>query len=590
MHRLTAAIFAAAASLAATTASAVAPDGADHPWIERSNSYTNMLLDVQLEHSPEEGSREGVAKFDDRISNPTLADQSAERHELEAVLTRLNAARTKETDKKVQEDLDILRKAFDLQFRQEDFGLQHEVPFHNASERVFQGLRGLLDDQVAPQRRRAALIRLRKYSGVEPGYAPFTELLKRRELEQIAKPGVIYPSKGELETELGRNSNYVDGIAALFRKYELTGWESAYAKLKDQLTAYDAWVRDHILPKARADFRLPPEKYALAFESYGIDIPPAKIAAMAHTAFKEYQAEMDSLAARIAKANGYSSSDYRAVIAELKKKQITGDAILPFYQNRLHEIERIIVAKNLVTLPARPAIIRLATPAETAQQPAPHMTPPALLHNTGQRGEFVLPLNIPSTTGGSADEYDDFTFDAVSWTLTAHEARPGHELQFDSMVEHGVSLARAHYAFNSTNAEGWGLYSEYIVEPYEPLEGQLMTLQLRLLRAARAFLDPELQSGEVTPGQAYAVLEKDVMLSHAFAKEEVERFTYRAPGQANSYFYGYTRLLSLRKEIEKSLGGKFDQKKFHDFILSQGLLPPDLMRTAVIDEFAPAAR
>jgi uncharacterized protein (DUF885 family) len=590
MHRLTAAIFAAAASLAATTASAVAPDGADHSWIERSNSYTNMLLDVQLEHSPEEGSREGVAKFDDRISNPTLADQLAERHEFEAVLTRLDAARTKETDKKVQEDLDILRKAFDLQFRQEDFGLQHEVPFHNASERVFQGLRGLLDDQVSPQRRRAALMRLRKYSGVEPGYAPFTELLKRRELEQIAKPGVIYPSKGELETELGRNSNYVDGIAALFRKYELRGWESAYAKLKDQLTAYDAWVRDHILPKARADFRLPPEKYALAFESYGIDIPPAKIAAMAHTAFKEYQAEMDSLAARIAKANGYSSSDYRAVIAELKKKQITGDAILPFYQNRLHEIERIIVAKNLVTLPARPAIIRLATPAETAQQPAPHMTPPALLHNTGQRGEFVLPLNIPSTTGGSADEYDDFTFDAVSWTLTAHEARPGHELQFASMVEHGVSLARAHYAFNSTNAEGWGLYSEYIVEPYEPLEGQLMTLQLRLLRAARAFLDPELQSGEVTPGQAYAVLEKDVMLSHAFAKEEVERFTYRAPGQANSYFYGYTRLLSLRREIEKSLGGKFDQKKFHDFILSQGLLPPDLMRTAVIDEFAPAAR
>ena len=150
------------------------------------------------------------------------------------------------------------------------------------------------------------------------------------------------------------------------------------------------------------------------------------------------------------------------------------------------------------------------------------------------------------------------------------------------MVEHGVSLARAHYAFNSTNAEGWGLYSEYIMQPYEPLEGQLMTLQLRLLRAARAFLDPELQSGAITPGQAYDVLEKDVMLSHAFAKEEVERFTYRAPGQANSYFYGYTRLLSLRKETEKALGKKFDQKKFHDFILAQGLLPPDLMRKAVL--------
>jgi uncharacterized protein (DUF885 family) len=218
------------------------------------------------------------------------------------------------------------------------------------------------------------------------------------------------------------------------------------------------------------------------------------------------------------------------------------------------------------------------------------MTPPPFLHNTGQRGEFVLPLNIPSANGGEADQYDDFTFDAVAWTLTAHEARPGHELQFDSMVEEGVSLARALYAFNSTNAEGWGLYSEYIMQPYEPKEGQLLTLQLRLLRAARAFLDPELQSGAVTPARTYEVLEKDVVLSHAFAKEEVERFTYRAPGQANSYFYGYTRLLALRKETEAKLGRRFDQKKFHDFILSQGLLPPDLLRKAVLEDFVPSQK
>jgi len=158
------------------------------------------------------------------------------------------------------------------------------------------------------------------------------------------------------------------------------------------------------------------------------------------------------------------------------------------------------------------------------------------------------------------------------------------------MVEQGVSLARALFAFNSTNAEGWGLYSEYIMQPYEPTEGQLMTLDLRLLRAARAFLDPGLQSGAVTPERAYEVLEKDVVISHAFAQEEVERFTYRAPGQANSYFYGYTRLLSLRKEVQQQLGPKFNQKKFHDFILKQGLLPPDLMRKAVLEDFVPAQK
>jgi len=565
-------------------------DHAEKAWIQQSNDFTNMLLKVQLEHSPERGSQQGLAAFDERISDPSRADQAAERRELEAALSKIKAARSTVTDKNVQEDIDILQKNFNLQFRLEDFELAREVPFYNASAQIFQGLRGLLDDQVPAQRRSAALARLSKYAGVEAGYKPYTDRLKEREIEQIAKPGVIFPSKQEVETDLGRNSNYVEGIASLFKKYNLTGWEPAYGKLKAQLADYDAWVRANILPKARTDFRLPAEKYVLAFEGYGIDIPPEQIAKMAHAAFVQYQTEMAPLAAQVAKANGYASNDYRAVVAELKKKQITGEAILPFYENRLHEIEKIIIAKNLVTLPGRPAIIRLATPAETAQQPAPHMTPPPLLHNTGQRGEFVLPLNIPSATGGAEDKYDDFTFDAVAWTLTAHEARPGHELQFDSMVEHGVSLARALYAFNSTNAEGWGLYAEYIMQPYEPVEGQLLTLQLRLLRAARAFLDPELQRGAVTEAQAYKVLEKDVMLSHAFAKEEVERFTFRSPGQANSYFYGYTRLLSLRKETEAALGKRFDQKKFHDFILSQGLLPPDLMRAAVLEEFIPLQR
>jgi hypothetical protein len=35
---------------------------------------------------------------------------------------------------------------------------------------------------------------------------------------------------------------------------------------------------------------------------------------------------------------------------------------------------------------------------------------------------------------------------------------------------------------------------------------------------------------------------------------------------------------------------KFDQKKFHDFILAQGLLPPDLMRQAVMENFVPAQK
>ena len=201
----------------------------------------------------------------------------------------------------------------------------------------------------------------------------------------------------------------------------------------------------------------------------------------------------------------------------------------------------------------------------------------------------MLPLETKGETGSNL-RYDDFTFDAAAWTLIAHEARPGHELQFDAMVERGVSLARALFAFNSTNVEGWGLYSEWFMQPYMPDEGKLISLQLRMLRAARAFLDPELQEGKVTPERAMAVLENDVVCSKAFATEEVERFTFRSPGQAVSYFDGYTRLLEIRQAAERALGAKFNVQRFHDFILAQGLLPPKLLRNAVMEEFVAAER
>jgi hypothetical protein len=293
---------------------------------------------------------------------------------------------------------------------------------------------------------------------------------------------------------------------------------------------------------------------------------------------------MQPIAARVAKERNLSSSDYRDVIKALKKEQLKADDVMPLYHQRLANIEDIIRREHLVTLPVRPCIIRLASAAETARQPAPHMQPPPLLNNHGERGQFVLPAG---TTGpnGKPLKYDDFTFSAASWTLTAHEARPGHELQFAAMIEHGVSDARAIFAFNSTNVEGWGLYSEWFMLPYMSDDGKLISLQLRLLRAARAFLDPELQECKITPQQALQLLENDVVLSEAFATEEVDRFTFRMPGQAVSYFDGYTRLREIRSETEKALGPKFNVQRFHDFILSQGTSTTRLAAESCDDGF-----
>ena len=157
------------------------------------------------------------------------------------------------------------------------------------------------------------------------------------------------------------------------------------------------------------------------------------------------------------------------------------------------------------------------------------------------------------------------------------------------MVENGVSLARSLFAFNSVNVEGWALYAEAEMKPYEPLEGQMIALQARLQRAARAFIDPMVNLGRMTPQQAHDILTQDVVLSEAMTKQEVDRYTFRSPGQATSYFYGYARLMQLRVATELKLGNrKLDRLAFHDFVLAQGLLPPDLLRKAAMDIFVPS--
>jgi uncharacterized protein (DUF885 family) len=225
----------------------------------------------------------------------------------------------------------------------------------------------------------------------------------------------------------------------------------------------------------------------------------------------------------------------------------------------------------------------MATIAETAAQPAAHLDVPRLVGNTGEYPEFIVP-NIQQNEDGTWPA-SDYAYPAMMWSLAAHEARPGHEMQFTTMLRNGVSTARALFAFNSANVEGWALYAEAISKPYMPLAGQLNSLQYRLLRAARIWLDPMLNLGLTTAEEAKRVLMEEVVEDELNAQTEIDRYTFRSPGQATAYYYGYEKLLALRAATEMRLKQQFEQREFHDFILAQGLLPPAVLEQAVMEEF-----
>ena len=352
------------ALVAAAVLQAAAP-----AWVARSNENAQVLLDPIARFAPEAAGSLGVNGLDEQILDlkPGIRERAIKA--FDEAIRNLEDRLATEKDPLVRQDLEILLASARQNRHAGELRRKLLYPYFDLNQTVYSGVQALLDDQISESRRPAALVRLKRYAGVEEGYQPIVDLAEARIRERLSTPGLLGPPKAQVEKDLANAKFFVNGIGLLFEKYKIKGYQEPYAKLKEQLAGYETFIKAEILPKARTDFRLPPELYALQMEQFGIDIPPAELAAKAHAAFTQMQAEMRTIAAQIAKERGWPSSDYRDVIRQLKKDQLVGEAILPHYQKRLAQIEEIVRREHLATLPDRPARIRLASAADPVLLP-----------------------------------------------------------------------------------------------------------------------------------------------------------------------------------------------------------------------------
>ncbi len=576
------------ASLAAqaTPSPAVKKPVAVPAWVARSNQLAQILLDAQGPFQPESTGFFGVPGYDDKVTDLGPDNGRRYREATAKARSELQARLASEKDPNVRQDLEIMIAAANQNIEGSELNETYFLPWSDAPQTIFSGLNLLLSDQVPADRRTKAVDRLKAYAGLQPGGTALTTLARQRYEEKLSNTALLQPTKIEVQQSLDNVDTYISGIESLLTKYRMTGTEEAMKTLAGQLKDYAAWTRAEVLPKAREDARLPAPVYAYQLKTVGIDIDPQLLMQRAQLEFMETRSAMRQLAPLVVQAKGLKVADPGdpvAVVRALKQDTIANDQLEGHYRKVIDAIDPLIHEHRIVDVPQRPMQMRLGSAAESAASPAPHFLPAPLVNNTGQQGTFVLPLGNPAA--GEGAQYDDFNFGSAAWTLSAHEGRPGHELQFTAMVERGISLARTMFAFNSVNVEGWALYAEAEMVPYEPLDGQLIALQFRLLRAARAMLDPMLNLGLTDRANAERVLIDEVGLSRAMATQELDRYMVRMPGQAGSYFYGYTRILELRMQTELKMGAKFDRLAFNNFLLDQGLLPPDQLAKAVNESF-----
>jgi uncharacterized protein (DUF885 family) len=202
---------------------------------------------------------------------------------------------------------------------------------------------------------------------------------------------------------------------------------------------------------------------------------------------------------------------------------------------------------------------------------------PAPIKSTRAGNYWVNLYNLPSRTL--------YTLEA----LTLHEAVPGHHLQMSLTQELDNLPTFRRNLYVNAFGEGWGLYAEslgYEIGLYKDPYSRFGQLTYDMWRACRLVIDVGVHAKGWSRQQAVDYLADNTALSMHEVNTEVNRYI-AWPGQALAYKMGELKIKELRKRAELALGDKFDVRKFHDTLLSEGTLTLRLM-DKLIDKYIAA--
>lgn len=175
--------------------------------------------------------------------------------------------------------------------------------------------------------------------------------------------------------------------------------------------------------------------------------------------------------------------------------------------------------------------------------------------------------------------------------LTVHEAVPGHHMQIALQQELEMPAWRKYGTFFTVFTEGWGLYSERLgieMGIYDTPQKDMGRLGYEMWRAARLVVDTGIHSKGWSKEKAVAFMKDNTTLTDANIDAEVNRYISN-PGQALAYKLGELKIRELRAKAEKTLGDRFDLRRFHDAVLGQGSVPLDALE-AQVDSWIAAER
>ncbi|HEX8195762.1 MAG TPA: DUF885 domain-containing protein [Pyrinomonadaceae bacterium] len=545
---------------------------ADRQFEKLAKDYIEKLLET----SPEWATILGDHRFDDRLSDYSLAGVQKRRAFNEEFLNKLKAIDLARLSKANNIDARIMRDNLEYNLFQIDTLREYE--WNPLSYNVGGAIDSLASRDFAPLKER------------------LTNLKGRLEaipaVTAAAKANLKNPPRVYTETAIQQNAGVIGLIkddiqqfvdAAPEMKTELApSRENAIAALED----YGKWLKEDLLPRSNGDFRIGDAKFRqklrFALES---DLPKEEILKRAEADLKATQMTMFNVAKPLynqyfpdkklvlVEKDNYSPAQrkdaIKAVLNKLAESRPNNETIVAQAEKDLQETTDFVRKNNLVTVPNDP--VKVIVMPEYARG-----TSVAYCDSSGpfeKKAETFYAIS-PTPKDWAAPrvesffrEYNDFMLE----NLTVHEAMPGHYLQLMHANKFKAPTPIRAIFTSGSFVEGWAVYAEQLMaeKGYGAAEVRMQQLKMKLRVIINAIIDQKIHTAGMTEKEAV-----DFMMNEGFQEEGEAVGKWKraqlSSTQLSTYYVGSVEVNDIRRAYETKNKGKVDLKRMHDEMLSFG--------------------
>jgi len=416
-----------------------------------------------------------------------------------------------------------------------------------------------------------------------------------------AKQNLSNPSAVATETAIRQNR----GAIGFYQQdlFEAAGDTPALESLRAAarpviacLREYQEFLERDLLPRARGDWQLGPERFARKLElELDAGLSADQVLAEAEAEFRRVERDMYVIArqlwGRYYRDQPLPPDDEtgrRAAIAEVLRavgqehgppETLTQDA-----RATVDRIRQFIRTRNILRLPDPDRCQVIEMPEFQRGNSTAYLNSAPPLDPTAPSVYAVSPPPRdwdPQRVKSLLEEYNRHMLQI----LTIHEAYPGHYVQLE-YANRVPSLIRRVLG-SGVYIEGWAVYTEQMMLDQGYGDGdlalRLTQLKFYLRAVANAILDHRMHCSRMTDDEALTFLMQGAFQSEGEARLKVIR-AKQSSCQLSTYFVGRMAMYRLRQEIQREQGDDFRLDRYHEAILNLGGVPvkylPRLVREA----------